>query len=159
MSTESIFQTHLVLGYVAWLLCFGAYIWPRLKSMEQVEAQRATGLFGDPCLLWTSRLDANKDPLMMLAAVEQATLALPNLRLWCCYGEAPMLGKVPAALQINTFLLYRDLGWKGLDVGVGGFNLLGQQVPYLQPFNGGHAPLPGASREIVGRVSYTLGFK
>jgi hypothetical protein len=41
MSTESIFQTHLVLGYVAWLLCFGAYIWPRLKSMDPVEAQRA----------------------------------------------------------------------------------------------------------------------
>jgi hypothetical protein len=41
MSTETIFQIHLVLGYVAWLLCFGAYIWPRLKSMEPVEAQRA----------------------------------------------------------------------------------------------------------------------
>jgi hypothetical protein len=41
MSTETLFQTHLVLGYVAWLLCFGAYIWPRLKSMDRVEAQRA----------------------------------------------------------------------------------------------------------------------
>ena len=41
MSTELIFQTHLVLGYVAWLLCFGAYIWPRLKSMDPIEAQRA----------------------------------------------------------------------------------------------------------------------
>ena len=41
MSTELIFQIHLVLGYVAWLLCFGVYVWPRLKSMDQVEAQRA----------------------------------------------------------------------------------------------------------------------
>jgi hypothetical protein len=41
MSVEPIFQIHLVLGYVAWLLCFGAYIWPRLKSMDPVEAQRA----------------------------------------------------------------------------------------------------------------------
>ena len=41
MSTELIFQTHLVLGYVAWLLCFGAYIWPWLKSMDPIEAQRA----------------------------------------------------------------------------------------------------------------------
>lgn len=41
MSTEILFQIHLVLGYVAWLLCFGAYIWPRLKLMEQVEVQRA----------------------------------------------------------------------------------------------------------------------
>jgi hypothetical protein len=41
MSPATIFQAHLVLGYVAWLLCFGAYIWPRLKSMDRVEAQRA----------------------------------------------------------------------------------------------------------------------
>jgi hypothetical protein len=41
MSPERLFQIHLVSGYVAWLLCFGAYIWPRLKSMDRVEAQRA----------------------------------------------------------------------------------------------------------------------
>ena len=41
MSPAMIFDTHLVLGYVAWLLCFGAYIWPRLKRMDMVEAQRA----------------------------------------------------------------------------------------------------------------------
>jgi hypothetical protein len=41
MSAENIFGAHLVLGYVAWLLCYRAYIWPRLKSMDRVEAQRA----------------------------------------------------------------------------------------------------------------------
>src|ERR1700744_1086058 len=41
MSPASIFLTHLVLGYVPWLLCFSAYVWPRLKSMDPVEAQRA----------------------------------------------------------------------------------------------------------------------
>jgi hypothetical protein len=41
MSMETLFRTHLVLGYVAWLLCFGVYIWPRLKAMDQVEAHRA----------------------------------------------------------------------------------------------------------------------
>jgi hypothetical protein len=41
MSPETIFRIQLVLGYVAWLLCFGAYIWPKLKAMEQSEAQRA----------------------------------------------------------------------------------------------------------------------
>jgi hypothetical protein len=40
MSTEIIFQIQLALGYVAWLLCFGVYIWPRLRSMDRVEAQR-----------------------------------------------------------------------------------------------------------------------
>ncbi|MFL9931156.1 hypothetical protein P0D88_18270 [Paraburkholderia sp. RL18-103-BIB-C] len=41
MSTERLFQLHLVLGYVAWLLCFRAYVWPRLKSMDPFDAQRA----------------------------------------------------------------------------------------------------------------------
>ena len=41
MSPEIIFLLQLVLGYVAWLLCFGAYILPRLKSMDLVAAQRA----------------------------------------------------------------------------------------------------------------------
>ena len=41
VSPTIIFLTHLVLGYVAWLLCFAAYIWPRLKSMDYIEAQRA----------------------------------------------------------------------------------------------------------------------
>ena len=41
MSTETIFRIHLVLGYVACLLCFSVYIMPRLKSLGRVEAQRA----------------------------------------------------------------------------------------------------------------------
>lgn len=41
MSPTSIFDLHLVLGYVAWLLAFGTYVWPRLKAMEPVAAQRA----------------------------------------------------------------------------------------------------------------------
>jgi len=41
MSPETLFRTHLVLGYVAWLLCFRAYLWPRLKAMDGVAAQRA----------------------------------------------------------------------------------------------------------------------
>jgi hypothetical protein len=41
MSPAIIFQIRLVLGYVPWLLCLGANVWPRLKSMEPVEAQRA----------------------------------------------------------------------------------------------------------------------
>jgi hypothetical protein len=40
MPPELLFLMHLVLGYVASLLCFGVYILPRLKSMERFEAQR-----------------------------------------------------------------------------------------------------------------------
>jgi hypothetical protein len=41
MSPATIFQIHLVLGYVPWLLCFGAYVWPGLASMDRIEAHRA----------------------------------------------------------------------------------------------------------------------
>ena len=41
MSPATIFQIHLVLGYVPWLLFVGAYVWPWLKSMDRVEAHRA----------------------------------------------------------------------------------------------------------------------
>ncbi|HEY2528733.1 MAG TPA: hypothetical protein VGJ20_12430 [Xanthobacteraceae bacterium] len=41
MSPATIFRIHLILGYVPWLLCVGAYVLPWLKSMDRVEAQRA----------------------------------------------------------------------------------------------------------------------
>ena len=41
MSTTLLFQIHLVSGYVAWLLVFGAYILPWLKGMDRLQAHRA----------------------------------------------------------------------------------------------------------------------
>jgi hypothetical protein len=41
MSVETVFRTQLVFGYVTWLLCFGVYILPWLKSISRVEAHRA----------------------------------------------------------------------------------------------------------------------
>jgi len=41
MSPRIIFLSHLALGYVAWFLCFTAYIMPKLRSMKRVEAHRA----------------------------------------------------------------------------------------------------------------------
>ena len=41
MSSETLFRIQLVFGYVAWLLCFSVYIWPRLKIMDRFDAQRA----------------------------------------------------------------------------------------------------------------------
>ena len=57
MSPEIIFQLHLVLGYVAWLLCFGVYILPRLRSMDRFEAHRASR--GDADLGTGARISAH----------------------------------------------------------------------------------------------------
>ena len=41
MSTATIFNIQLILGYVPWLLFLGTYVWPRLKAMDRFEVQRA----------------------------------------------------------------------------------------------------------------------
>jgi hypothetical protein len=41
MLPVTIFNLHLILGYVAWLLCFRAYLLPWLQSMDQLEVHRA----------------------------------------------------------------------------------------------------------------------
>jgi hypothetical protein len=41
MSPQILFNIQLVLGYVAWLVCFRVYLWPKLSSMAPLDAQRA----------------------------------------------------------------------------------------------------------------------
>ncbi|MDP2309088.1 MAG: TonB-dependent receptor plug domain-containing protein [Pseudomonadota bacterium] len=66
--------------------------------------------------------------------------------------------RFPPVAMLNVFLQYRDLGIDGLDVGAGVYNILDADAPYLQPYEGGHAPLPAGSREYVARVIYTYRF-
>ncbi|MGH7616130.1 MAG: glycosyltransferase family 4 protein [Gemmatimonadaceae bacterium] len=74
---------------------------------DQGAAQRATRVFGDQCVLWTSRLDANKDPFTLLEAIERAIPCLPDLRLWCCFGRAPLLHLVHARIAASEVLRER----------------------------------------------------
>jgi glycosyltransferase involved in cell wall biosynthesis len=57
-------------------------------------ARKATGLHGDPAVLWVGHLDANKDPLTVLDGIAAAVHSLPNLHLWCCYAASPLLAAV-----------------------------------------------------------------
>jgi outer membrane cobalamin receptor len=59
-------------------------------------------------------------------------------------------------LLLNLFATARDLGFKGLDLGLGVYNLLDVADDYIQPYNSSHAPLPGPSREWVARLSYQI---
>ncbi len=45
MPPDILFSIQLVFGYVACLLCFGVYAWPRLRSMDNFEAQRIIATF------------------------------------------------------------------------------------------------------------------
>jgi glycosyltransferase involved in cell wall biosynthesis len=74
---------------------------------DRDSARVATAMIGNPCLLWTGRLDANKDPLMMLAAFEQAAQRLPDARLWCCFGTSPLLAEVEQRIASSAALSER----------------------------------------------------
>jgi hypothetical protein len=41
MPANAIFLIDMVLGYLAWALVIATYVWPRLKAMDRVAAQRA----------------------------------------------------------------------------------------------------------------------
>jgi len=41
MPPQLIFSLHLVLGYLAWLLCFAVYLFPRLATIDRFHAHRA----------------------------------------------------------------------------------------------------------------------
>ncbi|NIP57335.1 MAG: glycosyltransferase [Gemmatimonadetes bacterium] len=78
----------------------------RFRPGDREAARDRTGLRGDPGLLWVGRLNADKDPLTVLAAVEGVARALPGVRLWCCFTEAPLRERVED--RIGRSPLLRD---------------------------------------------------
>ena len=76
-------------------------------SGDQREARKVTGLTGDPCLLWNGRLDVNKDPLAILAALEAAAPHLADPHLWCCYRSGDLLPEVRARVEASDTLRHR----------------------------------------------------
>ncbi|MCE3226804.1 MAG: TonB-dependent receptor [Bacteroidetes bacterium] len=59
---------------------------------------------------------------------------------------------------INLFLRY-ETPVKGLSIGIGAYDILGQKYKFIQPYDGYHAPLPGPGREFTFRLQYNLNFK
>lgn len=45
MQAQNIFWIDMALGYLVWALCIAAYVWPRLKVMDRLEAHRAIATF------------------------------------------------------------------------------------------------------------------
>jgi glycosyltransferase involved in cell wall biosynthesis len=70
-------------------------------------SRQATGLHGDPCLLWLGHLNANKDPLTVLDGLAAAAPRLPDPHLWCCYRDAPLLDAVQRRIDGDPALAGR----------------------------------------------------
>lgn len=77
------------------------------RAGDASAARAATGVHGDPAVLWAGHLDRNKDPLTVLDGAAAAAAELPGLQLWCCFGSAPLLPAVEARLARDPALRAR----------------------------------------------------
>lgn len=67
-----------------------------LRALPRAAARAASGLQGDPALLWVGRLNATKDPLTVLDGLARALPALPRAHLTLAYGNDALLPQVQA---------------------------------------------------------------
>ena len=79
----------------------------RFSPGDRQAARRDTGLEGEPAVLWVGHLDANKDPLTVLDGISAAADSLPGMRLYCCYGVAPLLRQVESRIAADPQLRER----------------------------------------------------
>ncbi len=67
---------------------------------------------------------------------------------------APAAGRVGARTTFDLFVAWQDVGAQGLELGAGVKDLFDQGVPLVQPYPGGHEPLPAGGREVWLRLRW-----
>ena len=67
-----------------------------------------------------------------------------------------VIGKFKPLVMANLMITCNDLFIKGLSLGVGVYDIFDEKVIYIQPYNSNHAPLPGPSRELLLKLSYSF---
>jgi glycosyltransferase involved in cell wall biosynthesis len=76
----------------------------QLEPIARSAARTRTGVAGSPALLWVGRLNANKDPLTVLDALERAVGDLPSATLTMIYGEDDLIDAVRARIARSATL-------------------------------------------------------
>jgi outer membrane cobalamin receptor len=66
----------------------------------------------------------------------------------------PYLRKFSASALTNIFLRYQPTWFKNGEIGVGIYDIFDEKFRFIQPYNGGHNPLPAPSREIIFKIGY-----
>ena len=79
----------------------------RFAPANRDEIRRTLGVTGDPLVLWVGHLNANKDPLTVLDGISAAARVLPRLKLWCCFGTAPLMPEVQHRITTDPALRER----------------------------------------------------
>jgi outer membrane cobalamin receptor len=64
------------------------------------------------------------------------------------------LKKFSASTLANVFLRYQPTWFKNSEIGIGIYDIFNDKFRFIQPYNGGHNPLPAPTREIVLKIGY-----
>ena len=75
-----------------------------LAPVSMAEARRATGISGQPAILWVGRLNANKDPLCVLEAFARVRVTCPAATLTMVYREDDLLPEVRRRIERDARL-------------------------------------------------------
>jgi outer membrane cobalamin receptor len=67
-----------------------------------------------------------------------------------------ILKKMNANTLFNISLMYKDFLRDGINISLGVQDLFNQSPPFIQPYDGAHAPLSNLSRELVFKMNYNL---
>jgi glycosyltransferase involved in cell wall biosynthesis len=78
-----------------------------LRSIDRAVARQASGVTGEPAVLWVGRLNANKDPLTVLEAFEASLTDLPAATLTMIYGAEELLPAVQERVRLSALLSSR----------------------------------------------------
>ena len=79
----------------------------RLQPVLRTVARAATGVLGRPAMIWVGRLNANKDPLVVLDAFERIGGSLPNATLTMIYSESDLVREVRTRIDGSGMLRER----------------------------------------------------
>jgi glycosyltransferase involved in cell wall biosynthesis len=76
----------------------------RFTPGDRGRARAATGIHGDPCVLWVGHLAPGKDPLTVVDGIARVAARLPGLRFWIASGTSPLLGEVRERIRSHPQL-------------------------------------------------------
>ena len=133
MPTELIFLTHLIVGYVAWLLCFSVYLLPRLKSIGHFEAQR---------LIATIHSFRFFGLVFIVPGIVGPNLPT-SFAVFAAYGDFAA-GILALCALISAKIRIRPLFW----VFVIAFNLIGAADILIDYYHAIHANLPAVAGQL-----------
>lgn len=111
---------------------------------------------GIPALKFNSIISLNLQNIM---GIKNTHLNLTYTYLDRQFGYIKSAGTIESEdgkNYLSTILDFKNIKQSGLRFSIGIYDILNQGMLYVQPYNGGHAALPGTGREYVIRLVYNL---